>query len=245
MNTKCPQCGMVNWQTATECKRCRLPLGANAGVYTSGASAGAYAPGASAGAYAPGDWSSPYAPPPPPQFVNGMATQPFGYEPRPGVWREKSTLVMDKNATLPPLCVKCGEPVFAADFERKLRWHHPAVYLLVLLNWLIYLIVALCVRKRATIYVGLCDAHRAKRRTALMLSWALVIIGLVLITVGLSNDMPGLAGLGALNLLGALIYAAVAVPVVRVKKMGEQCIWLNGVDQSYLAQLPEWRGGGF
>jgi hypothetical protein len=55
--------------------------------------------------------------------------------------------------------------------------------------------------------------------------------------------MPGLAGFGALNLLGALIYAAVAVPLVRVKKMGEHFIWLNGVDQSYLAQLPERRGG--
>ena len=225
MNTKCPQCGMVNWQTVTECKRCRLPLGV------------------SAGAYAPGDWSSPYAPPPPPQFVGGVATYPSGLETRPGVWRQKSTLVMDKNATLPPRCVKCSEPVVAADFERKLRWHHPAIYLIVLVNWLIYVIVALCVRKRATIYVGLCPTHRTKRRTALMLTWALVAIGFALIFAGLSGDMPGLAGLGGLNLLGALIYAAVAVPLVRVKKIDEHFIWLKGVDESYLAQLPEWRGG--
>jgi hypothetical protein len=224
MNTKCPQCGLVNWEAATECKRCLMPL-TRTGT-----------------AYQPGQWNSPYAPPPPPQFVGGVATYAPGWNDMEGMWRQNSTLVMAKNAQLPALCVKCGEPVAAADFKRRLRWHHPALYLVLLLNWLCYVIVALCVRKQATIHVGLCPTHRAKRRSAIILSWALLSLGIMLVVFGLSNDLLNLAGLGGLNILGALIYAAVAVPLVRVKKIDEHFIWLKGVDESYLAQLPQWGG---
>src|SRR5256714_9279786 len=99
MNVKCHHCGLVNWQTATECKRCQAPLTASAEPYE------------------PGQWNSPYAPPPPPpQFYNDAPAAQWGE--LPGVWRKQSTLVMDKNAALPALCVKCGCPVERADFEK-------------------------------------------------------------------------------------------------------------------------------
>lgn|GEM_PF-509763 len=235
MNTKCPQCGLINWQSDAECKRCHAPLGA-----------ADTAPVTAPAAYVPGQWSSPYAPPPPTTF-HPTTAYPGASVAEAGLWRHNSTLVVAldhaRQATLPPWCVKCGCHVEAADFKRKFHWHPPAYYLLLLVNLLVFAIVAMIVRKHATLYLGVCPAHRAQRRRAIMLSWGLIVVGIVLIVVGVANDTPGLAGLGALNTLGAIIYGAVSAQPVTVKKIDERFAWLNGVDAGYLAQLPDWPGG--
>src|SRR3954471_12771898 len=101
-NTKCPHCGMVNWQEAVACKRC-------------GAQLGAAAPSAT---YTAGQWASPYAPPPPTNFYP-MTAFPGATAAEAGVWRKASTLVTaldpQREATLPNLCVKCGCEVEASD----------------------------------------------------------------------------------------------------------------------------------
>lgn len=49
----------------------------------------------------------------------------------PNVFRSGGQLVMAVGATLPPFCVKTNEPA-AAVIKRKLRWHPPVFYLLLL-----------------------------------------------------------------------------------------------------------------
>ncbi|HEX8180827.1 MAG TPA: hypothetical protein VF525_14875 [Pyrinomonadaceae bacterium] len=236
MNKKCPNCGLINWETDAECKRCHMPFGANAPV-----PAATPAPAA----YVPGQWSSPYAPPPPTAFYPTNA-YPGAIMAEAGVWRQESTIIAALNpareATLPAACVKCGGAVEAADFKKKFYWHNPAYYLLLLVNLLVFAIVAMIVRKRATVYMGVCPEHRAKRRRAITLSWALAGIGILLFFVGAINEMPALMGLGGLNIIGAVIYAVVTAHFIIVKKIDERFIWLKGFDAGYLNQLPDWPG---
>ena len=58
----------------------------------------------------------------------------------------------------------------AEGYTKKfnLSWHHPALYLIVLAGVLIYVIVALIVRKTARVNIPLCPAHRAKRRNIIL-----------------------------------------------------------------------------
>ena len=58
-----------------------------------------------------------------------------------GLWRQSNVLVMHKNAPLPPICLMSNEPS-TQWLKRKLRWHQPWLFLLVLVNLLIYAIVA-------------------------------------------------------------------------------------------------------
>src|SRR5205814_9534968 len=69
-NTKCPHCGLINWQESVACKRC-------------GAQLGAAAPSAT---YTAGQWASPYAPPPPTSFYP-MTAFPGATAAEAGVWR--------------------------------------------------------------------------------------------------------------------------------------------------------------
>src|SRR5436309_2493776 len=74
------------------------------------------------------------------------------------IWRSGPLLVMSQGARLPDRCVKCNAPANGQRLTRKLYWHSPYLYLLILLNLLIYALVAIFVRKKARVEIGLCDS---------------------------------------------------------------------------------------
>jgi hypothetical protein len=162
-----------------------------------------------------------------------------------GLWREGKTLVMNKDAALPARCVKCGEPAHAADFKRKLTWHSPWWYVLVLVNLLFYALIAVIISKRATILVGLCDRHRVRRQRLILSAWLALAGGIfmvILAFVSLSGSWV-LAWIGALAFLAAAVLGVIAGRVVLPKRITKERIWLNGVHPSILETLPEWEGG--
>ena len=62
-------------------------------------------------------------------------------------WRDgKKVVAFDKTA-LPARCYKCNHAASGAPMQRKLYWHHPAWYLLLILRFLPYLLVAFFIRK--------------------------------------------------------------------------------------------------
>lgn len=92
-----------------------------------------------------------------------------------GLWRDKRAVVLGARAELPDRCVKCNAPGEGRRLKRNLYWHPPAWYLLILVNLLVYAVAALAVRKRATIEVGLCEAHRIRRWMHIGIAWGFVI----------------------------------------------------------------------
>lgn len=98
---KCPQCGLTNFATATQCKRCQT-------LFTQNLSS---TPGSTLQGIVLEDG---YVLPPPPSV--GL--------PNSGVWRDRSTLVMSKDAQLPDPCVKCNA-FTVGRLRRKFAWHHP------------------------------------------------------------------------------------------------------------------------
>ncbi|MBI3878662.1 MAG: DUF4339 domain-containing protein [Verrucomicrobia bacterium] len=159
------------------------------------------------------------------------------------VWRSGKQLVMDLESPLPPRCVKCNEPVTAADFRRKLYWHTPWLFLLVLISVLVYAIAALIVRKRATIHIGLCERHRRKRRTFVWVAWGLVFAGIGMIVAGaVGKDLVVLIILGIVAILAGAVVGTAGARVVSAKRITKERIWLVGVHESFLATLPPWDG---
>jgi hypothetical protein len=61
------------------------------------------------------------------------------FVPEGGAWRDGEVVVLDRKGLLPPRCVKCNEPAEEPVRTSKVYWHHPAIYLMVLLNILILL----------------------------------------------------------------------------------------------------------
>ena len=61
-------------------------------------------------------------------------------------------LVLHKQAPLPDICLKSNLPA-TRRLKRNLQWHHPAVYLALLVNLIVYVVVAMIVQKRATLFI--------------------------------------------------------------------------------------------
>lgn len=157
------------------------------------------------------------------------------------VWRRNSALIMTRQALLPDRCIKCNEPA-ERKLKCKLSWHHPALYFLILGGVLFYVLLAMFLRKTATIEVGLCRDHSAVRRRDLMITW-----GLGLLSVGsffLASQLEDLTslGIGILLIFATAIYGIVRVKVVTPTRIDEHLVWLKGFNSKYLADFPQWHG---
>jgi hypothetical protein len=211
---KCAECGLVNFASEPNCKRC----GAAA------AGAGVYSPPLPAGIVL----EDGYVLPPPPAVG--------------GVWCDKSTLVMTKEASLPDRCVKCNAPANGLRLKRRLSWHHPVLYLIIFFALLIYIILAAVLSKRATVYLGLCAEHFQRRRKQIAVGWLLLVTGIIGIIAAFGYDYPKFALLGFAVFLFAVVWLIVAARVITVKRIDDRLVWLRGVNSNYLSLLPPWQG---
>ncbi len=168
-----------------------------------------------------------------------------------GLFRDGNRLVMHVNATLPTnICIKTSTKAEHV-LKRSLSWHHPAVFLVLFLNLLIYAIVAVVMSKKAKIVVGLSDEVYRRRKMFIIGSWFGIMAGAASIAIGIS-DIHGMGENGlALFLVGGffgMIISAIAglmlARVVWPAKITDTHIYLNGVSKDFLAQLPDWQGPG-
>lgn len=173
-------------------------------------------------------------------------TQGLGASPFAGLWRQGNVLVMHNQAPLPDICVKSNQPA-SRRLKRKLSWHHPAVYLVILIHLLLYIIIALIVRKTATIHIGLSEEWFARRRRRMLLAWSTILLSVLLSVVAAMNVdddtiWAPLTLIGSILLcLGAMIYGLLACRMVRPQRMTDTYIWLKGVHPDFLARLEPWQ----
>lgn len=161
-----------------------------------------------------------------------------------GVWRDGKWLVMSRSAALPGRCVKCNEPAHEPVKVRKVYWHHPLIYLLFFLYGLIYIIVALIVRKRADVNAGLCAEHKSKRRNAILLAWAGMLSAIVL-PIGFAQGTEYVDAwilFCTLLFFGSAIAGIVLSRVVYAKKIDNERARLGGCGTEFLDSLPDFPG---
>lgn len=153
------------------------------------------------------------------------------------VWQESaSTIVARKEAVFPPRCVKCNAAVEGTT-PRTYRWHHPALYLLILVALLIYVIVALIMQQKGRVYVGVCRKHRRQRVVGLLLGWLGGIGGIVLLIAGGLNSSLWLAIGGGVLLLAAIV-GGFSARILYPKKIDAYFVWLGGASRAFVATLP-------
>src|SRR5438105_3427660 len=165
---KCAECGLVNFASESNCKRCGV-ASVIAGVETPSPPRGIVL-------------EDGYVLPPPPAIG--------------GIWRDKSTLIMTKDASLPDRCVKCNAPANGLRLKRRLAWHSPVLYLLILFATLIYVMLAAMLSKRATVYLGLCCEHFQRRRQQKAVGLLLLAAGIITAIGAIAYDYPWFALLG-------------------------------------------------
>jgi predicted RNA-binding Zn-ribbon protein involved in translation (DUF1610 family) len=167
-----------------------------------------------------------------------------------GIWRDGKKLVMSKTAELPNVCVKTNLP---ADgwLRRKMYWHQPALYVLLVISPVIYAIVALIVRQKADIRVGLCAERLNRRRWIMAGAWlvALAGVGLFVMGIRLADAGPRPDDVAPFLMLGGVLVAVIAAIVgitltriVRPERITKEYVWISGIHPEYLASFPDFPG---
>lgn len=163
-----------------------------------------------------------------------------------GVWRQGKLLVMHKMAMLPDVCIKSNQPADGYRLKRKLSHHHPAIALAVLVNVLLYIILAAILSKRVTVMIGLSPRWRAIRKRRILISWigglaglGLMIFGLVTLDGPQRNNGAGgiLAVLGIVAMVGFLFYGLLSARMISAKKIDDEYIYIKGAHPDFLARF--------
>ncbi|HXE52420.1 MAG TPA: hypothetical protein VN541_05360 [Tepidisphaeraceae bacterium] len=153
------------------------------------------------------------------------------------VWREGKTVIAPKDTTLPSRCVKCNAPVTSPAVKRTYYWQHPAWFLLLLLNLLIFVIVALAIRKKGTLYIHICDEHQKRRRNRIWLAVVLSFGGIALFIAGAAYN-SGWYLLGGLVAFIVGIVCAFMSRLVSPRRIDDRFIWLAGCGTEFVQSLP-------
>lgn len=159
-----------------------------------------------------------------------------------GTWRDGKILVLSREASLPPRCVKCNEPADEPTKMRKVYWHTPWLYVLALLNLILYAIVVAIVRKKATVAPGLCSTHKKRRRMGIAAGWTLLIAGFALIGIGIADQQSVVIPGGILMVLAAVLVSAIATRILRPNRIDAQYVRLRGCGPEFLDSIPPFVG---
>jgi len=185
------------------------------------------------------DDHNPYAPP---RAVFGPETHAGTHDARgsdEGVtaWQDDGRIVMPAHGgELPDRCVVCNRPT---DFKRRtmFRWHPPGYYALLCAGWFAYFIALLFVRKSATVYLGLCEEHEARRKSGQMLTLAGVGTGVFLVLFRRLIGEPFLLIPMALTMFVTLILGYYRSRVATVWRIDESHVWLKAGPE-FVRSLP-------
>lgn len=184
------------------------------------------------------DESNPYASPLAEELDDSAAMAEVGRR----LSVDSKKLIVPFGAQFPDRCVKCNAPAQGYKLRRDLAWHSPVLYLLLLLNVLIYLVVALAVRRKVSVFVGLCPEHRSRRSSWLVscsIAGVAAVAGLV---AALLLESVGVGIASAVLLVVAIIVAFAVSPVVSAGRITDRHAEVRGCGREFLASFPGWEG---
>lgn len=164
--------------------------------------------------------------------------------PRANAWQSQGLLIVTVESRITERCVKCNEPS-STTVKKTFYWHHPAVYLSVLISILIYIILALVLRKSMTLEFGLCSECAAKRSRNIWIGVGLMLFGVASFIFGIAMiDHGGLAHLGIWPGLLAFLVGAIVMNsasyVLAAKEIDERFAKLKKAGSRFLDSLPHW-----
>lgn len=155
---------------------------------------------------------------------------------------------------LPDRCVCCAAPVDEGDrgvggrrIKRRMSWHHPALFLTVLIGLLPYAIIALCCRQTAIVYLPLCRRHLRRRRIALAITCTLLAAAFLFLVVGAALESEPLLAAMGLTFLITILWAIPASRIAAILmpyRIDFRGVVLSGASRKYLDTLPERSRGG-
>ena len=198
------------------------------------------------------DSSLPPLPPPPLPRLQPptLAESVLSYASPPALtaalWRDGHLLVTALTSELPDRCVKCNGPADGYRLRKTYYWHPSAWYLMIIFpGILIYAIVAMIIRKKITIGIGLCPMHRSKRKNSLLIGWLLFSFGVLGLIAGIAVSANSRGDDGVIVVLAGVallffsaLWAIFGVRLLTPRKADKQFAWFSGASPEFMREIP-------
>lgn len=166
--------------------------------------------------------------------------RPLGTRP---IERSGDRFTIWRGEVLPPFCVRCGAPPRSAPWKRTYYWHEPALYLLIFAGFLVYVIVAMVVRKKFELAVPICEAHWQRRSRLQHVAIALLAltVGLIVLAIWVGGEtLPPFACPGAFVAgLASLIVYSISERSMSPKRITDDFAEFAGASPAFLAVLDD------
>jgi hypothetical protein len=156
-----------------------------------------------------------------------------------GAWRDGDLLVMAPDAVLPDRCVKTDLPADGRTVEIALLWHEPAVYWLLALNPIVYLVVARAVGTSVVVTVPVTQTTLGSARRARWLVAALLAGGATAWVCAAFLLQAELFWLGFVLMAASIPVYLLGARFIRVRRLEGERVWIAGASVNFLARLPE------
>lgn len=156
-----------------------------------------------------------------------------------GVRAEPPYVVVCDQAVLPARCIKTNELVTDVGMKRKLHWAHPALFLIILVNLLIFLVVYVLVRRPCTIRYFM--SPYAKRRQLLKQLFAVgvLFVGFFGMFVGTIVDSIEMIVLGVLLLCTGVVLLVIFLEAISLVKHKDGEFWIKGCCPEFVRSIQE------
>jgi hypothetical protein len=159
-----------------------------------------------------------------------------------GVWRDHDHVVVAHGASFPKRCVKCNVSVAEPSKVRRVYWHHPAIYLLFLAYAIVYIVVAIAMRKSMEIDPCLCEEHASKRRQWIWFGWIgsiFALTGVPVLAARTGLDFGAALLLAVVCFIGCAAAGSINARILSPTRIDHQYARLTGADRRFLAGLPK------
>ena len=114
-------------------------------------------------------------------------------------------LVVPVKYDFPAVCLLTGKTVDLVRMRRTLSWHHPLIALTFFIGVLIYLVIALIVRKQAKISFCINRAERSRRRKWHLANWGIFLMTFISLIIAGSTGISALFWLSPVCFIGSLV----------------------------------------
>ena len=181
---------------------------------------------------------------------NVLAYQAPPYPNAPfGVWRQGKTLVLQRGAVMPTVCIRCGQPTEERPVELKFSnlslVRGPAVAARGLGSFIVLLAMGirygLALSDRRVYRISYCLCTRHRRQRALCTVAVAILIFACIVCVFSSLPRGGALSLVGLALCLAGIGVAFRTPELAIEAVSGGVYRLRGAGAAFLALLPDYR----
>lgn len=155
------------------------------------------------------------------------------------VWQDRGDVCAMDNAIFPSRCVKCNSEDGVTMKRKTFSWYPPLLSLLIFAGVIVFAIIVTILQKKSTVTYGVCKKHRQQHIIHVLTAWGVFLLCILFFAAAIGLQNGWLALLGVLAFFASIIYAIIAVPQLKAKRINDhKMIRLGRCGREFVVSLP-------